>query len=350
MRRLILLFIVYGSLTVFSQFILLLVVNFPSAADLIFISNETSMFMRNSLITQSLYLIASFLIFVFVWTYYTPNHDKHLQLTLYIFAAYGFYKWFFYLIFGWDGDFISNRIFGDGIVNPAQFQTLSVAGVRVSRFVSATGEASMYVFSVLPFCIYFTYYRAYALTMILLLSLALTLSGSFVIGLAIWGVCHLFLTKQRIRAAVVIVIILLIAFIIIPDDIIEYFIKEAVADKINQENHSGIERTENFINHIQYFWSLPFLVKIFGLGFGVVRSTDWFSTLFVNTGVVGFVTFTFLFIYPIVKLTASDLGLRVALIVTYIIMMVSVAEYAYPSLWLLIGMAYQRLQSNHRQD
>ena len=330
-------------LTLLSQVVLVITPRLPSPDDLVLISHEARMLLRSSLLTQSLYLIPSFLLFAFVWTYFSPKHYRHLQLALLLFVLFGFYKWFFFLLFGDSGDFISNRTFGDDLLNPAQFQTLWLLGIPLSRFVSMTGEPSMYVFSVLPFCIYFFYRRSYLTASVLLLSLMLTFSGTFVMGLCLWALSHLAFSRYRLKTFVPVLVSLVLLAGLLPGEILSYFVKEALVDKLSQNSVSGLDRAANFFNHATYFLDAPFLVKWVGVGFGTVRSTEMFSTLLVNTGLIGFGLFTALFAYPVLRLSDRETGLKISIIVTYFIMLISVSEYSYPALWLLLGMAYNKL-------
>jgi hypothetical protein len=89
------------------------------------------------------------------------------------------------------------------------------------------------------------------------------------------------------------------------------------------------------------------LNQIFGIGFGYIRSTDLFSTLLVNTGVVGTVFISTLMLYPAFRLDWDPRGmaLRQCCAATWTMMMVSVPEFAYLAPWTLVAMAYVRVRA-----
>ena len=338
----------YFGLCVASQLAVLLADHLTATAGLILVSPERSFFLKTSLFTQSLYVIPSFALLCFTAFYYVPTHERHLARALLLFAGFGFYKVLFYALFGTDGDFLSNRMFGDGIENPAQFQLLIVAGKTVSRFVSLTGESSMYVYAVFPYFVFFLYRRRFVVALVLFVSLILTASGTFAMALFLLGLFHFLLAERNLKRASALLIGGVLLGLLIPAEIRSGLLNELLFDKINQQSVSGIERTQNFVDQMAFFTEMPWLNKLVGVGFGTIRSTDLFSTLLVNTGIVGFGLFTLLFAVPIYLLSRQDNGLRIALLITYFILQVSVSEYSYPSLWLLLGLAYNTLLQNER--
>ncbi|MCI0557624.1 MAG: hypothetical protein MN733_03955, partial [Nitrososphaera sp.] len=82
--------------------------------------------------------------------------------------------------------------------------------------------------------------------------------------------------------------------------------------------------------------------QVFGVGNGYVRSTDFFSTILVNLGVVGLILTTWIFVYPVLKLdnTEAEVGLKAALLTMFITLMVAVPEYTILPLSLFLGIAY----------
>ncbi|HMG10748.1 MAG TPA: hypothetical protein VK609_19685, partial [Mucilaginibacter sp.] len=99
----------------------------------------------------------------------------------------------------------------------------------------------------------------------------------------------------------------------------------------------------SFINEIEYWANLNGFSQMFGIGFGYVRSTDFFSTLLPNSGIIGFFVFTWFVLRNIwLKISVPILTTcyGVGLIIVYLIMMVSVPEFAYPSLWIFIGLGF----------
>ncbi|WP_461088711.1 hypothetical protein [Spirosoma gilvum] len=347
LSRLILLVLIYVGLILLSQLYIIIFPILPNSSDIITISKDAQPYLRSSLFTQSLYLISCFITFTFVRTYYDKNrHDKHLIKALIIFVFIGFYFWFYYFLFGNNGDKLSNRISGDDVASIG-FQAIYIAGLNVTRFVSLTGEPSMYVFSILPFCIYFFHDNQIKIASLLFASLLLTFSGTFILGIGIYFVTLVVYSKNRIIILIVGVVFIVSISTLFAESIVNIIIKEALLDKLNQNNYSGVDRTQNLTNHLSYFLNLPVWLIFTGVGFGYVRSAEFFSTLLVNTGLIGFTLFTIFLLQPVFVLqnTPRNKGLKMALIVVYCIMMAGVSEYSFLSLWLLVGIAYNQIDS-----
>lgn len=74
--------------------------------------------------------------------------------------------------------------------------------------------------------------------------------------------------------------------------------------------------------------------------------TDLFSTLLVNTGVIGTIFISGLMLYPAFKLDwdARGMALRQCCAATWL-MMVSVPEFAYLAPWTLVAITYVRVRA-----
>ncbi len=338
-----LLTIPYVTLQIISQ-ILLFFINVPDFSSLILVSNDTNIYFRNSLFTQSIYLICSFLLFVFVIVFYDKErHEKYLIWSIFFFVSVGFIFWIFYVLFGYNGDFISNREYSGGLVNPGQFQPIVVGGLWMSRFVSLTGEPSMYVYSMLPYFIYMIHSEHKKTTIYLFVSLLLTLSGTFITGMLFYVISLFIFSFKRKLFLYLIIFLATTSIIFVVSSLFRDIIYEILLSKLLQESDSGLDRFISMYKHVSYFFNLPFVIWLTGMGFGFIRSPDMFSTLLVNTGAIGFVLFSMLILYPLFALGGNskhDVGIKCGLFTTYFIMMISVSEYSYPSLWLFVGIAY----------
>lgn len=299
---------------------------------------------RKSMFTQSLYLLAAVATFVFVKNFYKPNWDNFIFLGACILGIYGIYEVTYFLLFHENGDFISNRTFGDGTHSGSLFQTITIGSLVLQRLKSLTGEPSMYAFTILPFWIYAIHKKKTLIHLFLFITLMLTTSTTAYIGMIMYTLIRIryFGVKDKI---VLFLIVIGLIVCLLNWDFISMFVNATILEKLSLSNDSGIERFMLFTNHMDFYKNLPLFTQIFGMGFGVVRSTDMFSTLLVNNGVVGFVLFTLLFFYPVFKLenTYQNIGLKAALIVIYFSMMISVPEYSYLSTWLFLGMAYNMI-------
>lgn len=304
--------------------------------------------MRPSMITQSMYLVACFILFVFIKNFYNDKWDKYVFKGAILISLYGLYEFMYFFIFKDNGDFISNRTFGDGSFKGSLFQTYSVGGMTLQRVKSLTGEPSMFALTILPFWIYAAHLKKKILSLLFFTLLILSNSTTAFIGIAV----YFLLTMSKVLKSPIKMYFtfcaLFIGSLIIGFNKISIFFNTNIVAKLSGQDASGGQRTQFMQQHIDYFMNMPFFNKLFGLGFGYVRSTDLFSTLLVNTGIVGLVLFTILFFYPIFKLKNSnkERGLKFLLIVIYIVLMISVPEFSYLSTWLFLGIAYNQLHRN----
>jgi hypothetical protein len=312
--------------------------------------------LRSSLFTQSLYLLAGILTFAFVATFYRSSWDRYLLWGATFLATYGFYEFFFYLALGQNGDFLSNRVFfrGSQQHSGSLFQTFNVAGVNLMRLKSLTGEPSMYAFTILPFWIYAIHKRATFIHSLLFVSLLLTTSTTALMGIVIYLVYRVFasgtlikLLKGKFDKFLLFMLSFLFTFSLVAWDAVADFIDEMVVTKLTLGNLSGIERFYSFLSGLEFFLDAPLLNQLFGIGFGYVRSTDFLTTLLVNMGLIGFISFCGLVLYPILKLqrTYRTLGLKAALLTLFLVMLMAVPEYSYLSFWLFLGIAYHELHN-----
>ncbi len=313
-------------------------------------TDDTTLILRSSLFTQTLYLLPGVLTFAFVQTFYRPAWNKFIFSGAVLLACYGFYEVSYYLLTGQNGDVVSNRVFdnGTGAVSGSLFQLMSVGGLVIARLKSLTGEPSMYAFTILPFWIFAVHQRKTRIHLTLLLSLLLTTSTTALLGIGIYLVCRFFflnLPKRFMsgyadKLLTSFLVALLLGFIV-AFPVVNVFIQETFS-KLSANTVSGIERLGSFQRGLDFFTTAPFGVQFFGLGFGYIRSTDFFTTLLVNTGVVGLALFSSLFLYPILKLdnSYSSVGLKSILIVVFVTMMVAVSEFAYLGTWLFLAISY----------
>ncbi len=86
-------------------------------------------------------------------------------------------------------------------------------------------------------------------------------------------------------------------------------------------------------------------MQLFGVGWGYTRGSNMFTTLLINVGALGLAIAVAAFLYPIFKL-GNDLrsqGLKAAVLVLLVTLMIAVPEYGYPSMWLFLGIAYHEV-------
>ncbi len=311
---------------------------------------DTRLHFRKTLFTQSLYLLAGFLTFLYIKNFYNEElWDKYLFIGAGLLAFYGLYEILYFLSFGENGDFLSNRRLGHGeyIQSSSSFQTLNVGGISILRLKSLTGEPSMYSFSVLPFCIYALHTEKYKIAYLLFATLLLSTSTTAMLGILLYLIFFpIFakVTKKWLYGMIILVIVVLVLMFIFQAEVQTIFHTQVV-EKLTLQSYSGIARFATFVDHMTYYAQLNMWNQLVGLGFGTVRSTDLLSTLLVNIGIVGFFIFTIVFFYPILVLRNNlrNNGIKLSLIVIYVTAMISVPEFSYLSVWIFLGLAYHQL-------
>lgn len=323
--------------------------------DLTFISNDNSMLMKSSLLTQSLYLLSSVLFFVYL---YVALKNKLLsvgrmngliKIGVVFYVFYGFYEWFLYLLMGINGDFLSNRITGeDNIIG--LFQYISLGGLDLMRLKSLAGEPSMLAYTLVPFFIYY-YYLKDKFWMFILVALLLSTSSTAFLGIFLFLLFDLLFIRKALSfllATVFAFIVIYISFYAVINDLIMFN-----AAKLAMEDQSGGERSEYFFNHFNAWLDSDFLHILLGHGWGYVRSTDLFSTLLYNTGLVGFLFVTLFFFYPAYKVfsrSAEHYALSSVLVTIYIMAMVSVSEPYYFHVWYFLALSYFYVLTGGKHD
>jgi hypothetical protein len=307
----------------------------------------TSVMFRSSLFTQSFYLIAAVILAVFVKNFYAPSWNRFILYGAVLLSLYGLYEFTYFLIFHANGDFLSNRIF-NGSENKqthsgSLFQTMNLFGIQFMRLKSLTGEPSMFGFTVLPLWIYAIHLRKTKIQLVLLLSLLLTFSTTAFVGIILYFLLRIlfFRLKDRYMLVTVAVFVFAAPFFF---SYIQTFFNTIIGTKT--QTYSGMERQSLMDTHLDFFNQLPLLNKLFGVGFGYVRSADLWSTFLCNIGIVGTALFTVLFLVPLIKLKNDyeNIGIKCLLIVIYVTSMISVSEFAYLTIWLFVGIAYAKIK------
>ncbi len=301
--------------------------------------------LRPTLFSQSALLFAGILTYLYLKNYAKPSHLNWLFWGLRIIVFYGFLELIIFYITGKNGDFLSNRVF-DKPGSGSRFQTITVAGTALMRLKSLTGEASMFSFIIVPFWIISYYLKRYYDFLFFGIALLLTLSTSAIMGIGVFAIGFLIVNKKyrpKILLGLMAVLILSVAAYFLSRSF-NKIVDVMLIDKLTGENESGLTRFSKFSGQIHYWKTeLGFLGKLFGIGFGYTRSTDFFSTLLVNNGIIGFLLFTW-FYFKHAFLQFKDILFKkyyvIALIAVYIMMMASVPEFAYLSLWILLSLPY----------
>ena len=180
----------------------------PNFSGLITISNEPShvSVFRQSLFTQSIYLMVSVLFFLYVLNYLKVenNSDKLIKIArigIILFVLYGFYEIIGYQLTGDNVDFISNRIAGEDY-NVGHFQRLPIGDFMVQRMKSLSAEPSTFAFSIVPFMVLF-YYRKDKTYLLLLLTLFLSTATTGFLGLILFILIELIFIRKSQKLVMV---------------------------------------------------------------------------------------------------------------------------------------------------
>lgn len=335
-------FVVIFVLSFFSQLInLVSEVKLTNDLTLINAKEYLNSFYRISHITQTLYLVSSFLLYIIIKYFSDGSIVKYIFWALRLLCFYALYEFVFYLLTGQSGDFVTNRTFGYN-KSASLFQTTNIGGLSILRIKGYTGEPSMFTFTVIPYWILAIALKRQFDVILMFVCLVLTTSTTAYASMLLFFGFWFFYKKQYKLivyfgfAAVAIAFVLqLEAFRSILDGLYDF----VFGNKL--DSNSSDQRGGAFENHIDYWKNLNGWGKLFGIGFGYIRSTDFFSTLLLNTGFIGVILFTY-FVFKNWKLSIKQKDLNICykagLILTFLIMMATVPEFSYPSLWIYLAL------------
>lgn len=318
-------------------------------------SRPEQILLRSTLFGQSIYLFAGILFYLYLKHYACSKHLQYVYMGLRIIVVLGFLEIILFQLTGVNGDVWSNRVFNNKPGSGSLFQTITLGGLRMQRLKSLTGEPSMFAFSVIPFWMLCIPLKRYVDFVIFGIALLLTFSTSAYLGIIVL-IAGASLTERRIRRKMIwivplAVVVVLILYFLSPA--VHKLIQSVFIDKFTGTNQSGSERSGHFMNQYN-FWKeqLSTPGKLVGLGWGYVRSTDFFSTLLVNNGLIGLLIFSFFYFrHAFVRL--KDVLFQkyyiIALIAVFFILMGSVPEFAYLSLWIFLSLPYWIERTNSIQ-
>lgn len=314
--------------------------------------------LKQTHITQGLYLFTALLFTFLVYTYYQESFLRYAFYGIIFLSLYGFYEFVFFAIFQTNGDFLSNRNFGElgvaaagagqgDFATGSQLQTSNLFGAGFMRLKSLTGEPSMYALSVTPFAVYAFGRRWWSIFVVLAASLVLSTSTTGVIGLAI-GLVYIQVRRRPEAILYVVAAAITLALLYATADPVRAAFDKLLFNKL--DTVSGNTRLQSFFDHA----GVPFdgnpVRLLFGLGFGTVRATDMMSNLLANIGVIGLLCYAIAVLTPCILLREAED--RVALIATLLAIfameMLTVSEYAYLPPWFMIALAYARVREQRR--
>lgn len=309
---------------------------------------------RQSNVTQGFYLLVPALFTFVVYMYYQEAFLKYAYFGILLLAFYGFYEFTFFAIYHTNGDFLSNRNFGNlsaasegagegDFATGSLLQMSNLFGPNYMRLKSLVGEPSMYALTVTPFVVYAFARHWWLIFAVLMLSLVLGSSSTAILGLAAGIGYYLFRTHQSAFLYVLAIIVIVMLL---------YFTSTDVQDRLDTllfsklDSGSGSDRIASFVNHASAAFDGNAVRTLFGLGFGTVRSTDMLSNLLANVGIIGLLGYLALFLMPCLLLRRiGDTDAIVAAILSILVMeMIAVSEYAYLPPWFMVALGYARVR------
>ena len=301
---------------------------------------------RKTLFTQSLYFLACVSIFLYFKYIFPREHLKYLQLCCWVFLAYGFYEWIFYLVFGFSGDFIANRKMEEAVEGSwsgSWSQPFGFMGMTLMRFKSTFGEPSFFSLACVPFFFVYLILENRVLAGLLFLALVLTISTSAYLGVLAGLVALLILRPSLDRRSLVILGVLLTAFII---SLSIYWLDWELWNgifgaKFSGEIDSGAKRIEQKYYYDRAYEALTLWQKTFGVGQGYSYQSVLLANL-VNFGYLGSLFFFFLFLTPLARNLQKMNAWNFSAMIICFLYVINLAELYQPTTWALLGLAWRQ--------
>ena len=314
--------------------------------------------LKQTHITQGSYLLAALIFAFLVYQHFQEAFVKYAFYGVLFLTTYGFYEFAFFAILNSNGDFLSNRNFGDLstaasgagnslAVSGSRLQPSTLFGPAFMRLKSLTGEPSMYALSVTPFAVYAYGRRWWWIAVILALSLLLSTSSTAVIGLLI-GIVYIE-SRQRQQAILYVPALLFcVLALYLTSSGLQNFIDNLIFNKL--DTVSGNDRSQFFWSHARVPFDGNPVRFLFGLGFGSVRSTDMLSNLLANSGLIGVTLYSVAILLPCLLLRkgGDSNALIGTLLSIYVMEMATVSEYSYLPPWFMVAMAYARARDQRQ--
>jgi hypothetical protein len=309
--------------------------------------------------TQSAYLAVGVVTALYAREFFGRRWESWVFSGAMLLIAYGVYEWLYFLNFEESGDFLSNRAFSDtwtpdrDAFSGSLVQMTDPLGFPVLRFKSLTGEPSMFAMTTLPYFFLAFCTKRYWIAGCLLTGLLLSLSSTALValptGFVLWLCFRPAGWRPSYHELVAVVLIAAVGIGVLCTDsaqqLIDFFTSD-LREKLLGKGDSGQLRLESHQESMRFFLDAPLPVQVFGLGFGATRPFSFLDWLLINCGVMGTAVWLTAFLWPVIRLSSAsawNVGLKVALSVTLLAMLVGVPEFSYPTNWLFLGLAYGRL-------
>jgi hypothetical protein len=304
--------------------------------------DDSTVIMRSSLFTQSLYLVACVMTALYFRYFFQPRWMRYVYWGGYLLAGYGIYEWTYFLVFHQTGDFMANRTFGD---HPASWsQGISFGGLQLLRIKSTLGEPTFFAAVVLPYLFLALDGRQILLSCLLLFTALFSTSTACYITLS---TCLLVKSvwTGRVQFKFLSILLLIALFLGLLAVLFPETFRGMFIDKISGNNDSGASRIESTMAVHDLYGTFTIPNWIFGIGFGYVY-LGIYADLLVNTGIIGLGAFLWVFLRPLIFLPTSRgyEGHKAGLLAIVILCGLSLSELFLPPTWMFIGLAYYKLE------
>lgn len=315
-------------------------------------------YLKQTNVTQGLYLMAAVIFAYLVYEYWQEAFLKLMFVGILLLSLYGFYEFVYFAIYHENGDFLTNRNFGNLetaaagadqnlFASGSALQTSNLFGDGFMRLKSLTGEPSMYALSVTPFAVYAFGRRWWWIFGVLLASLVLSTATTGVIGL-LAGLAYVEIRRRPEAIVYITVALVIVGLLYATAEPIRDALDTLLFQKLNSV--SGNERLNYFAAHAAVPFDGNLVRGLFGLGFGTVRSGDMFSNLLANVGVLGLIGYAALILTPcfVVRDGWDRHALTAALLAIFAMEMLTVPEFNYLPPWFMIALGYVRIREQRR--
>ncbi len=316
-----------------------------------FISGGTHILLRSSLITQSIYFVACFAIFVYFRNWFDMKHIGWVYAAGWIIVIYGIYEWTYYLVFKDTGDFLVNRTFDDGHT-ASWSQIREIGGLGMIRIKSTFGEPSFFCGAAVPFFYAAILGKRKFLAAALLFCIIFTWSTSGYAGTFVGMIMLGALKPQHIGKITIGLLAMSLALfayhLAFPESFQDMFV-----DKIRGDNDSGAVRQDLSAMSRLGEQKRHMINILFGVGFGYIYGGMWEAGGRLNLGYVGCLIMAAFFLAPYVyslKGTTHEPGWAIAAALILFLFVINLSEAYIPTTWAFLGLAYRSMdQAHHRR-
>jgi hypothetical protein len=305
--------------------------------------SDTRVVLRSVIFTQSLYLVACLSIALFFRFFFRPEWIRYVLWGGWFLALYGIYEWLYFIIFNQTGDFIANRTYGESLRTGSWSQFIQLGPFSLLRIKSTFGEPSFFSAAVVPYLFLALDQKRKWLSGALLFCAIFSTSTSAFLGLAFGLLIYSFFQKRLNLSIGLILLLFSAAFATLYFAFPETF-ESMFTAKLNGENSSGEEHQVMAQAMNDTLATLPFLNRLFGIGFGYYYGSV-VTTILMNTGLLGVLVYSYAFLKPVMllRVNTGGLALRVAVATLFFLYLINVSELFLPTTWMFLGLAYWRL-------